>query len=144
MTVSRPILNNFDNRLIHRKTTEVDRDQFKSPAPPIPPFCPHDPVSCNNCWQGYPQSRFPNWTYAQVARSKIQRAITEYNLDEPCIIYRVDVDSRGFFSNVDPIFAEHGKDSEVWRTLVNEKVNFLFVFKNFLIRSRDSCPTAFA
>ena len=38
------------------------------------------------------------------------------------------MDSRGFFSNVDPIFAEHGKDSEVWRTLVNEKVNFLFVF----------------
>lgn len=50
------------------------------------------------------------------------------------------MDSKGFFTNVDPIIAEHGRESEVWQTLVNEKVPFLFVFKNFLVHFLSQMP----
>ena len=103
------------------QTTEVDLEQLYTPAPPIPARCPHD-SSCNNCWRGYPQSRFPNWTYSQVVKSKIQKALTEYNRDEPCFLYRVDVNSQGIFSDVDTIVAEFGKEEEVWQTLIHSQV----------------------
>jgi hypothetical protein len=118
---------NSDNNLTELQTTEVDRDQLENPAPPIPARCLHD-SSCDNCWEGYPQSRFPNWTYRQVVKSKIQKALTEYNTDEPCILYRVDVNSKGFFSDVDAIVAEHGREEEVWQSLIRSQVcSFIFL-----------------
>lgn len=99
---------------------EVDRTQLENSAPPIPAFCSHD-ASCNNCWDKYPQSRFPNWTYKQVVKSKIQRAITSYDTSQPCILHRVDIDSNGLFTNVEPITAEVGNENEVWQQLVHEQ-----------------------
>jgi len=62
---------------------------------PVPPPCPH--TSCgDDCWRGYPQSRFPNWTPSQVSRSKIKEAL---ELKGPCNIYRVNIDSKGHFLN---------------------------------------------
>ncbi|KAJ7757026.1 hypothetical protein B0H16DRAFT_1662496 [Mycena metata] len=75
---------------------EIDPLQLASPAPPVPPPCDH--TSCDGCWQGYPQSRFPNWTPSQVRRSRIHKAIADYNND-PSIIHYVDVDSNGFFTD---------------------------------------------
>jgi len=108
------ILQKFSNK-------EVDQDQLNDSSPPIPAHCLHD-SSCDNCWRKYPQSRFPNWTYRQVVKSKIQKAITEYNTDEPCILYRVDVDSKGFFSDVPAIVAEHGKEEKTWHIVMNQPV----------------------
>ena len=103
---------------------DVDREQLENPAPPIPAFCRHDD-SCNNCWTGYPQSRFPNWTYGQVLKSKIHRAITSYDKSKPCQLLRVDVDSNGFFTKVEPVVAMFGKENEVWKELINEEVNMI-------------------
>lgn len=103
---------------------EVDRTQLENSAPPIPAFCAHG-ASCNNCWDKYPQSRFPNWTYKQVVKSKIQRAITSYDTSQPCILHRVDIDSNGLFTNVEPITAEVGNENEVWQQLVHEQVKTL-------------------
>ena len=103
---------------------DVDREQLENPAPPIPAFCLHD-ASCNNCWTGYPQSRFPNWTYGQVVKSKIHRAINSYDKSKPCQLHRVDVDSNGFFTNVEPVLADYGKENEVWQALINEEVNMI-------------------
>jgi hypothetical protein len=102
-------------------TSDVDPEQLENPAPPIPGFCSHD-ESCNKCWTGYPQSRFPNWTYRQVVKSKIHKAITSYDQNQPCTLHVVDVDSKGFFTNVDPIIAASGNEGEVWRRLIDEQV----------------------
>jgi hypothetical protein len=48
--------------------------------------------------------------------------MTEYNTEEPCILHCVDVDYKGFFSDVDAIVGEHGKEEEIWQKLINEKV----------------------
>jgi len=101
--------------------SDVDHEQLNNSKPPIPAFCPHDD-SCNNCWVGYPQSRFPNWTYKQVVKSKIQDAITVYDKDKPCTLLRVDVDSNGLFTETKAIKAVFGKESEVWQELIHEEV----------------------
>ncbi len=76
---------------------EVDGEQLKSEAAPIPPPCNH--VNCNGCWKRYPQSRFPNWSPSQVKRSGILDVIENYNRNIPCKIHRVDVDDRGYFTD---------------------------------------------
>ncbi|KAF9559806.1 hypothetical protein CPC08DRAFT_637387 [Agrocybe pediades] len=102
---------------------EVDRAQLNSALPPIPPLCSHSPLECNNCWKGYPQSRFPNWTRRQVVKSKIHSAIHEYNKENPCVLHRVDVDSHGLFLNPGPIVANHAEleRADTWRQLVEDK-----------------------
>lgn len=115
----------FEGLLLTNNGPDVDREQLENPAPPIPAFCAHD-AKCNNCWTGYPQSRFPNWTYKQVVKSKIHKAINSYNNEQPCILHRVDIDSNGFFTNVEPIVAHYGKDNEVWHRLIHEKVKDSF------------------
>ncbi|KAF9530553.1 hypothetical protein CPB83DRAFT_850531 [Crepidotus variabilis] len=99
---------------------DVDRQQLDNPDAPIPPLCDHG-SNCNRCWTGYPQSRFPNWTYRQVVKSKIHRALTEYNTSKDCTCYRVDVDTNGRFTNAGNVVAEHDKDDEFWESLVHEK-----------------------
>jgi len=103
-------------------SSDVDHEQLNNSEPPIPAFCPHDD-SCNNCWVGYPQSRFPNWTYKQIVKSKIRDAITSYDKDKPCTLHCIDVDSNGLFMGAKPIKAVFGKESKVWRELINEEVN---------------------
>ncbi|KAF9045252.1 hypothetical protein BJ165DRAFT_1346493 [Panaeolus papilionaceus] len=101
---------------------EVDKKQLDTAAPPIPPKCLHGD-DCNRCWTGYPQSRFPNWTPRQVRKSKIEEAIRDYNRNEQCILYRVDVDDNGYFSNVAPIEVDDNDafSETLWTKLVNEE-----------------------
>ncbi|PPQ66789.1 hypothetical protein CVT24_008698 [Panaeolus cyanescens] len=102
---------------------EVDRKQLDKSSPPIPKECLHG-EDCNNCWTGYPQSRFPNWTPRQVKKSKIFDAIHNYNRDDECVLYQVDVDNDGFFSNGDEIVVEDDSDASLeslWRRLINYK-----------------------
>jgi hypothetical protein len=97
--------------------TEVDRTQLASTGPPIPPKCDHN--DCD-CWKGYPQSRFPNWTERQVRKSKIWDAIHDYRRDLECKIFRCDVDTNGYFTDAGSLDAEEGKDAETWRTILSE------------------------
>ncbi|TEB25452.1 hypothetical protein FA13DRAFT_1756550 [Coprinellus micaceus] len=96
---------------------EVDRTQLASTGPPIPPKCDHN--DCD-CWKGYPQSRFPNWTERQVRKSKIWDAIHDYRRDLECKIFRCDVDTNGYFTDAGSLDAEEGKDAETWRTILSE------------------------
>jgi len=106
--------------------SDVDHDHLNNAAP-----IPHD-FSCNDCWAGYPQSLFPNWTYKQVVKSKIQKAITSYDKVVPCTLHRVDVDSSGIFRDVGPIRTMFGKESEVWQELIQEKVKTVFPYFHLL------------
>jgi len=99
----------------------VDTEQLECDLPPVPPLCDH--MTCDGCWKGYPQSRFPNWTHRQVVKSKIHKAITEYSHEQPCVHHRVDVDMNGFFTNAGPIEAHHGNERVTWERLISETVS---------------------
>ncbi|TFK26626.1 hypothetical protein FA15DRAFT_588079 [Coprinopsis marcescibilis] len=111
---------------------DVDQDQLQNDAPPIPEKCAH--VDCE-CWKGYPQSRFPNWTERQVRKSKIWDAIHDYKADLECIIYRCDVDTKGIFRDPGLLEAPAGQEGHVWNTVIdglgkrpeNLRVRTLFV-----------------
>ncbi|KAG5643668.1 hypothetical protein DXG03_000499 [Asterophora parasitica] len=75
---------------------EIDPEQLGHREPP-PPVCKHFDVSkCNRCWEGYPQSLFPNWTPAQQKRSRISKIVGR--VTETCVIHYVDVARNGQFS----------------------------------------------
>ncbi|KAF9460682.1 hypothetical protein BDZ94DRAFT_1265618 [Collybia nuda] len=95
---------------------KVDQTQLDSPLPPIPPPCDHK--SCNECWNRYPPSRFPNWTESQVRRSKIADAIKKKT---DSIIYHVDVDSNGLFTARDKIFAREDDIEKTWKLMKNSE-----------------------
>ncbi|KAF9445046.1 hypothetical protein P691DRAFT_676454 [Macrolepiota fuliginosa MF-IS2] len=68
-----------------------------SSPPPVPELCDH--VCCDGeCWRGYPESCFPTWARDQVRKSKILKAIEDYNSDEGCRLYHVDVGNDGVFT----------------------------------------------
>lgn len=95
----------------------VDPVQLASELPPVPPLCDH--ASCGGCWKGYPQSRFPNWTEAQVSRSKIANAIANYGRSaDPCVIYRADVLANGIFKNVPSVVATDKDLDGTWNTVI--------------------------
>ncbi|KAF9076893.1 cora-like Mg2+ transporter protein-domain-containing protein [Rhodocollybia butyracea] len=77
----------------------VDLKQLESPSLPIPVKCLHH--NCNRCYTGYPQSRFPNWTPAQVKRSGINTAIHDYDKNRACTIHYVNVDTHGLFTDAE-------------------------------------------
>ncbi|KAG7088496.1 hypothetical protein E1B28_012484 [Marasmius oreades] len=76
---------------------EIDAKLLASDQPPIPEMCDHS--TCNGCWEGYPKSRFPNWTDSQVRRSGIKRAIQNYDKKNPCLVYYMDMINTGLFQN---------------------------------------------
>lgn len=98
---------------------EVDPVQLDNTAPPIPDLCDHG-TSCDECWKGYPQSRFPNWTERQVKKARIYDAIHNYSRHQDCIIYNVDVDNKGFFTNAGTFTAVNGREDETWDAIVHE------------------------
>src|SRR2546421_71712 len=67
-------------------STEVDPEQLNSELHPIPALCDHRDCG-HDCWKNYPQSRFPNWTRRQVKKSKILKAVEEYDRALPCKLY---------------------------------------------------------
>jgi hypothetical protein len=94
--------------------------QLASRLPPVPELC--DQESCNGCWKGYPQSRFPNWTKDQVSRSRISDAIVNYRSEDPCIIYRADVRSDGFFENVESMITMDEDKDATWDQIIHTEV----------------------
>jgi hypothetical protein len=100
--------------------SEIDREQLETPLPPIPPICDHG--HCGGCWRGYPQARFPNWTYRQVGKSKIYKAIVDYSRDLECICHRVNVVKDGFFTNPGSLVARVDNEEETWRAMIHEEV----------------------
>ncbi|TFK29544.1 hypothetical protein FA15DRAFT_664093 [Coprinopsis marcescibilis] len=95
----------------------VDQKQLTSLLPPIPERCPH--VDCS-CWTGYPKSRFPNWTEAQVKKSKILDAIQSHSKDIVCKIHHATVDSRGEFRMNAGTFVAND-DKKTWDFLVKKQ-----------------------
>ena len=95
-----------------------------SGGPFIPKLCSHE--NCDNCWSNYPQSRYPNWTAAQVKKSKIAEAIRRQQHD-PCVSYYVDVDDRGHFMNVENFEAGPGEVENTWKSLLAIRVS-LFLY----------------
>ncbi|KIK64875.1 hypothetical protein GYMLUDRAFT_71238 [Collybiopsis luxurians FD-317 M1] len=108
---------------------DIDPEQLESPLPPIPPLCDHK--DCGGCWQGYPQSRFPNWTLGQLQRSGVFKVIE--NEKESCTIYSVNVDTTGFFFNDGNVVVEEGNKQEFWNSIAfemrprNIRVRALFI-----------------
>ncbi|KAF8809597.1 hypothetical protein BYT27DRAFT_7187347 [Phlegmacium glaucopus] len=99
---------------------EVNRVQLESSELPVPSLCDHQ--TCNDCWKGYPQSLFPNWTPAQVKKSKISIAIKHYRRNDPCIIHHVDVDENGYFRDADRYFTTEATIKEAWTRIVGTRV----------------------
>ena len=89
--------------------------------PPVPDLCDHS--NCTDCWVGYPQSRFPNWTPSQVLRSKIQDAVVNYDRKVPCRIHQMDVGSDGFFTNAETLDVPEEKVDETWEDLKHHVVS---------------------
>jgi hypothetical protein len=69
----------------------------------------------------YPQALFPNWTDAQIKRSRIQQTISEYDKTKPSTIHYVDVDSTGFFTDSGKLEASEETKSDFWDALINEQ-----------------------
>lgn len=98
---------------------EVDQEQLKSELPPVPAICDH--TNCGDaCWKNYPQSRFPNWTRRQVKKSKILKAVEEYDRDRPCRLFYVDVDDQGKFSNADETVVTEKNVIHRWQFFVDD------------------------
>ena len=92
-------------------------------GPPIPDLCDHE--NCDNCWRNYPQSCYPNWTAAQVKKSKIADAIRSTQ-SKPCVSHYVDVDDKGHFINVEKFKAKPEEEESTWRSLLAIKVSLSF------------------
>lgn len=63
-----------------------------------------------------------------MVKSKIQRALAEYNTSKECTCYQVDVDKDGRFTDPGSVVVEHGKEDDFWDLMVNEKVCFGFLY----------------
>jgi hypothetical protein len=94
--------------------------QFETSHPPVPSVCDHR--NCNDCWRDYPQSLFPNWTSAQVKKSKLGKAIKHYPRDVPCIIHYVNVDDNGYFIDAGKYVATESNIKESWDRIVESRV----------------------
>ena len=112
----------------------VDQKPFNTEIPPVLIDCDH--TNCNRqCWEKYPQSRFPNWTLKQVERCKIHDAITKYDRTKQCIVYKLDVDKDGMFHDAGKLEMLDSSDEAVldkeWNRLKDDNV---CVFGFFLCR----------
>jgi len=112
---------------------DLDKIQLESGAPPVPVPCDHS--SCDNCWTGYPQSLFPNWTPSQVVRSKISEAVSNYNESVPCRVHYVDVNSDGYFTNAEVLEAPEEKINETWAEIKHPEVSSM----SFCLAPKSKC-----
>ena len=95
--------------------------QLESVAPPVTDLCDHS--KCDNCWTGYPQSRFPTWTPSQVLRSKIADAVENYDRKVPCRVHHVDVNSDGYFTNAEILEVPEERVYGTWEELKHHVVS---------------------
>ena len=101
-------------------------------SPPYPVTSPCEHGNCENCYVGYPQSHFPNWSHRQLVKSRIHHAIHEYNWHKPCTLYRLDIVTDGAFRHPGPLVATSGHDSAVWEQFKHDKVGHMSYHSNFL------------
>ena len=94
------------------RQVNLDYKQFQITEPPAPYVCDHQ--DCNDCWKRYPQSLFPNWTPAQLKKSKLTIAIKYYRRDVACIIHYVDLDHNGYFIDAGKYVATESTMRESW------------------------------
>ncbi|KIJ45141.1 hypothetical protein M422DRAFT_207377 [Sphaerobolus stellatus SS14] len=71
---------------------------------------------CNDCWKGYPQSLFHNWTETQVKKSGMK----EYVPTMATTLFRVDVLKDGSFKDPGKTVAPKEQDG-FWQTLQDMK-----------------------
>ncbi|XP_006455268.1 hypothetical protein AGABI2DRAFT_180409 [Agaricus bisporus var. bisporus H97] len=86
-------------------------------SPPFRHAAPSAPWPWVDIDDGYPGSRFPNWTNSQVKKSKIDEAITRES-KKTCVCHRVDIDNQGHFRNADTVNAEPGLETETWQSFL--------------------------
>ena len=120
------------------RLTEVDPMQLETVKFPVPEHCDHSYESCNNCWKGYPQSLFPNWTQRQLKKAKIYEVIQNYSKIKPCIYYQVDVNDRGLFTNSREIITTYGDEDKIWDNLVHERVSCISIICEALPEKKKS------
>ena len=131
----------FTERNSQQIYPDVDQIPLEVTVPSVSSSCLHD-ESCEGCWTGYPPAVFPSWTHRQLFKSKIQRAIAEYNRALPCTLHRLDSDFHGLFTNAGPIIAEHGEEERVWQMLVSEQVCIvIFLLACLLLTCRSGEAT---
>ena len=114
--------------LVFMKFIEVDYRQLEFICPPIPECCDHSLESCNGCWRGYPQARFPNWTNQQIRKAKIYEAVNNSPENKHCICYRVDLNDQGFFTSPKEMTIEYGEEERNWDNLIHEQVSLSRIF----------------
>ena len=107
---------------------EVDRRQLETSEPPVPTLCDHQ--ACKDCWKEYPQSLFPNWTAAQVKKSKINVAIQR---NVACTIHHVDVDDNGYFRDAGKHFAKESSIKDSWDRIVESRVSTILTLDPFVL-----------
>lgn len=103
---------------------EVVLDRLPPQRPAVPPCSHTPPEACNDCWNQYPQSLFPNWTKPQQLKSRIGRII-EGRQSGPCNLYRVDVLESGEFGPAAAHIVEKGTQEHFWDTIMQGRVRIL-------------------
>ncbi|KAF8991944.1 hypothetical protein BDQ17DRAFT_1432743 [Cyathus striatus] len=97
----------------------VDPMQLQTELQPVPVYCDHG--TCGGfCWKEYPRSQFPNWTDKQVKKSKIWDAMYYYNIKN-CVIYHVDVNDKGLFTNADSLTTFNDDMEGTWRMFMEPR-----------------------
>jgi len=74
-------------------------------------------VSQGDDWRNYPALYFPNWTQQRVAKSGIAKLTSCRVAAAPCVIYQIDVDQNGHFSQPGQHVVTNGKEEEFWQTM---------------------------
>lgn len=110
----------------------VDHKQLETSEPSVPSPCDHQ--GCDNCWKDYPQSLFPNWTPAQIKKSKIGIAIQDYPRDVPCVIHHVDVDDNGHFRDSNKHVTTESTIKESWDRTVRARVSTTMSLDPFVLK----------
>ena len=126
--------------LVFMKFIEVDYRQLEFICPPIPECCDHSLESCNGCWRGYPQARFPNWTNQQIRKAKIYESVNNSPENKHCICYRVDLNDQGFFTSPKEMTIEYGEEERIWDNMIHEQVSLsrIFLHKHSIFFQRPS------
>lgn len=57
-----------------------------------------------------------------MKKARIYDAIHHYSRHQDCVIYHVDVDHKGFFTDAGKFIAVNGREDETWDAIVHETV----------------------
>ncbi|GJJ08746.1 hypothetical protein Clacol_002965 [Clathrus columnatus] len=90
--------------------------------------CHHDIRKCVGCWEGYPQSLYPNWTWRQVDKSGITKILVP---SSSCWIHYIDIDHDAHFATpIRYVCDDHNETT--WKALQNT-FNIILVLPDITI-----------